>query len=214
MLNSVDAYGWGVDRNPENIAIVSDTTAPRSANNVAHGIFNAGAPGGTAPFRVERPFGGKAYTTIYECVWMMHSANFTDGGNLGTKVSFYLGGGQNNYWAFDGGATGHDGFYFFFGIQGGGGDRSWRASWSAKPLGVWHKYEILTVSNTPGQNNGILRVWADGQLILQSTDVAWWGATQTPAWTGVSWEPVYGGGLNPVPVTMFQAMDHWYVSVK
>ncbi|MFL5613841.1 MAG: hypothetical protein ACJ796_09305 [Gemmatimonadaceae bacterium] len=213
-LDALDAAGWGVDRDRQNLAIVADPTAPRSPSNVIHGVFPAGNPGGTAPFRVERPFGTQRYTTIFECVWLMHSANFTDNHNLGTKVAFYRGPGQNNYWAFDGGVDSYDGFYFFFGIQGGGGDRDIRAKWSAKPLGVWHKYEVLTISNTPGQNNGILRVWADGQLIMDYTDVAFWSASQTPGWTGVAWEPVYGGGLNPIPVTMFQAIDHWYVSAK
>ena len=66
----------------------------------------------------------------------------------------------------------------------------------------------------PGQANGILRVWADGTLIIEATDVAFWGATQTAGWTGVAWEPTYGGGLNPIPTTMFQAIDHWYISAK
>jgi hypothetical protein len=212
-LNAVDAAGWGVDRDRENLAIVADPTAPRSPDNVIHGIFPAGGAGGTAPFRVERPFGSQRYSTIYECVWLMHSPNFTDNGNIGTKVSFYRGPGQNHYWGFESGA-GTDQFFFLFELQDGGGDRTWRTTWTAKPLGVWHKYEVLTVSNTPGQNNGILRVWADGQLILQVTDVAFWGASQTAGWTGVAWEPVYGGGLHPIPVTMFQAVDHWYVSAK
>jgi uncharacterized protein YjdB len=221
-LNAVDAAGWGVDRNPENLTIVSDPTAPRSASNVVHGIFPAGGAGGTAPFRVERPFATQSYGTIFECVWLMHSPNFTDNGNIGTKVSFYRGSGQNHYWGFES-ASGKDQFYFLVELQGGGGDRTIRTSvtqgpgtavFQALPTGVWRRYEVLVSANTPGTANGILKVWADGVLIINLSDVAWWGAGQTPSWTGIAWEPVYGGGLNPIPVTMFQAFDHWYVSGK
>jgi uncharacterized protein YjdB len=221
-LNAVDAAGWGVDRNPENLTIVTDPTAPRSASNVIHGIFPAGGAGGTAPFRVERPFASQRYSTIFECVWLMHSPNFTDNGNIGTKVSFYRGSGQNHYWGFES-ASGKDQFYFLVELQGGGGDRTIRTSvtqgpgtavFQALPTGMWRRYEVLVSANTPGTANGILKVWADGVLIINLSDVAWWGAGQTPSWIGIAWEPVYGGVLHPIPVTMFQAIDHWYVSGK
>lgn len=221
-LTAVDSYGWGVDRDPENLAIATDATAPRSPSNVIHGIFPAGWLGGTAPFRLERPFASQPRGTLFECLWFLHSSNFTDGGNTATKVSFYRGAGQNNWWGFES-ANGPDQFYFVLEIQGGGGDRTIRTSipqgpgttvFQAVPTGVWRKYEILTVSNTPGVANGILKVWANDVLIINLSDVAWWGAGQTPAWTGVAWEPVYGGGTHSPPVTMFQAFDHWYVSGK
>jgi len=221
-LNAVDAYGWGVDRDPENLAIATDATAPRSPSNVIHGIIPAGWLGGTAPFRVERPFASQPRGTVFECLWFLHSPNFTDGGNFATKVSYYRGAGQNNWWGFES-AGGPDQFYFTLEIQGGGGDRTIRTSipqgpgttiFQALPTGVWRKYEILTVSNTPGVANGILKVWANGVLIINLSDMAWWGAGQTPAWTGVAWEPVYGGGTHSPPVTMYQAIDHWYISGK
>ena len=210
-LDAVDANGWGFDRNQERVSIVSDPSAPRSPGNVAAGLFPAGWDGGRSPFRLERPF-GRTYRTIYQCLWLKHSPNFTDNGNVGTKVSFYRGEGTNHYWAFDGGSGTNDGFYFFFGLQAGAGNRDWRSNYSAKPLGVWRKYEILVVGNTPGQADGVVRVWVNGSKIIESTNVAYWTAAQTPGWHGIAWDPTYGGGTNRVPYDMYMSIDHWYVS--
>ncbi len=208
-----DKYGWQVDRNRERLSIIQDPGAPRSPANVIAGKFPAGAKGGTAPFRVERSFNGTRYTTLFMCVWMKHSVNFTDNGNVGTKFSFYRGDGTNHYWGFDGGPDGQDDkFLFFFGLQRGAGNRDFRSTYSATPLGVWRKYEVLTVGNTPGRADGVLRVWVDGQLVVNASDVAYWKSSQIPGFSGFAWEPVYGGGLNPVPHDMYMYVDHWFVS--
>lgn len=39
--------------------------------------------------------------------------------------------------------------------------------------GVWHRVEHRLVMNTPGQANGILQAWIDGQLALDQHDRVW-----------------------------------------
>ena len=39
------------------------------------------------------------------------------------------------------------------------------------PRGRWVKLEEEVVLNTPKQANGILRVWADGRLVVERTDM-------------------------------------------
>ena len=208
-----DAAGWAVDRGRANLTVAADGTAPRSGNSVAVGRFPTTLPGGSDPFSVALDLRAR-YTTVYQCVWMKHSADFTDNRNVGTKFSFYRGAETNHYWAFDGGEDATDEFFPFFGLQGGAGNRDFRSTWRAKPLGVWRKYEVLVVGNTPGSRNGQLRVWADGRLVLSANDVEYWSSAQTPGWTGIAWEPTYGGGTNSPPRELYMYVDHWRVSGK
>jgi hypothetical protein len=39
--------------------------------------------------------------------------------------------------------------------------------------GVWHRVEHRVAMNTPGQANGILQAWIDGQLALDEHDRVW-----------------------------------------
>ena len=39
--------------------------------------------------------------------------------------------------------------------------------------GVWHRVEHRLVMNTPGQANGVLQAWIDGQLALDQHDRVW-----------------------------------------
>jgi hypothetical protein len=39
--------------------------------------------------------------------------------------------------------------------------------------GVWHRVEHRLVMNTPGQANGVLQAWIDGQLALDERDRVW-----------------------------------------
>jgi len=41
------------------------------------------------------------------------------------------------------------------------------------PRGRWVHVEQEVSMNTPGEDNGVLRVWIDGQLRLQATNIAW-----------------------------------------
>ncbi len=78
----------------------------------------------------------------------------------------------------------------------------------------WHKIEVLWLANTPGHRNGGFRQWVDGKLTAQASNVIWFLADQKPEWTDVVFDPIYGGGLNPVPRPLWIEFDDFYASVR
>lgn len=46
------------------------------------------------------------------------------------------------------------------------------ARWPWEPR-YWHTYEQEIVLNTPGEADGIARVWVDGKAMLEQTDIVW-----------------------------------------
>jgi len=49
--------------------------------------------------------------------------------------------------------------------------------WSGFLQGGWHKYEVFVKYNTPGQSDGIVKVWIDNVLVGQVTNVNYWSST-------------------------------------
>jgi hypothetical protein len=70
------------------------------------------------------------------------------------------------------------------------------------------------VANTPGQANGTFTAWKNGVPFMSRTGIRYFPTDRTPAFNRVQWSPTYGGGTNPVPYTLTQDIDHWYISVK
>lgn len=210
---ALDQYGW---RNSTAIQsrlnIVSDPNAPGSPSKLMEGTFAKNTRGGTAPFNLELQF-GKSVKKVYVCVWHKLSTNFTNNGNAGTKFGFLL----TPYW---GGTTGLN---HFFNLTNSLGinlqsldkklNRAMNSSWKTlNHLGTWHKFEWLVISNTKGLSDGVARIWVDGNQVLNVTNVKYFHSGQTPRFKGITWNPTYGGGTNPVPFNMFEWVDNFYVS--
>jgi len=162
-------------------------------------------------------------TSVYECIWIKHSTNFTDNKNVGTKFGFLLpvpNGGTNHYFGWHGGAT--DLFTPMLGLQFAGGvpasqsleGRLGGARFQAIPLGVWRKYEILFIGGTSGTPNGSVSLWVDGVQVVNKQNIIVFPAGKPAGFSGVTWNPTYGGGLNPVPWDQWMFVDRWYVSTK
>lgn len=217
---ATNSQGWIDDeRNAKaTISIVNDPTSlfPSINHNVAAGAFNKGAPGGSAPFFVYRPFAPQEqFRNLYICLYLKQSDNFTSNGNAGTKFLWPSGDQVTGTMTYNG----HDGanldFQFF---QQGPVDRQLAANMNATSAtmvsrrGQWVLYEMLLKANSDNSTaNGELHVWIDGVETHRYSDVDWqMGSART--WLSLAWSPVYGGGLNPVPETMFEYMDHVRVS--
>lgn len=193
--------------------VVGDPTAPASPPHVIRGLFPAGAKGGSAPFRITRRF-DRGYSRLYMCIFTRLDPRFTNNGNVGTKFGFFLtpysSGPQrlNHYMNLtprfgvnlqsDKGYLNRNMHSRFNFLNAGGG--------------VWHKIEVLIRANTNGIPNGIAQVWVDDRLVLSEYNVKFFYPGQDPLFTGVTWNPTYGGGHNPVPYDMYQWIDHWYAS--
>jgi hypothetical protein len=83
--------------------------------------------------------------------------------------------------------------------------------------GVWHKWEIMLVANTPGQLDGQAYWWMDGIKVGQYTNIGYSGLTETGTsnqWKQVVWNPTWGGGGITPPQDQFMSMDAIYVSAK
>ena len=63
------------------------------------------------------------------------------------------------------------------------------------PRGRWVRFEQEVAMNTPGAENGLLRLWIDGQLKLQDTAVVWRpdeSLALTGAWADIGYQS-FGG---------------------
>jgi hypothetical protein len=80
--------------------------------------------------------------------------------------------------------------------------------------GAWQRWELRLVANTPGQFDGIVQWWLDGQLISDYRDVAFVASGESNLWQQFQWSPTYGGGGAGVPYDMFLSFDHAYISGK
>ena len=85
--------------------------------------------------------------------------------------------------------------------------------------GLWQRVEVQLVANTPGQANGIVRVWltnygSSGQVlsgptkVTEYTNVGWVASGHSTSWNKGSWNPIWGGtgGAN-VAVQQYMWMD-------
>lgn len=78
--------------------------------------------------------------------------------------------------------------------------------------GQWYTYEVEHIANTPGQRDGVIRVWTNRVLTHEYTDVGMLGPAETGGWHQVQWSPTYGGGGAPPPHRQSIWLGHTYVS--
>lgn len=198
------------------LSLVAAADAPLSAPSALRIGFPKGWPGGGAPSR----FGSRAFPAnqgnVYVCVWVRMSADFSNNGNVGTKLFFIRDPWNNHYVGFDSPDRDRTAFVMT-GLQ----YRDARLSNNLGQVrtgsvagGGWHKVEVLWQANRPGQKDGRFRQWVDGVLTGQSNSAMFFLADQTPGWTSIWFDPTFGGGLHPVPHDQFIDMDHLVVAVK
>ena len=175
--------------------------------------------GGGGPFSLGYD-AGKAYKTVFHCFWLKVDPGFDNNGNTGTKFGFSwtpLTGGANYshyYINLFRGTTGEMGVN----LESAGAvlNRNTRTkfAWAAH-FGEWHKFEILTVSNSQGNADGIIRFWVDGVLDYQATNVKFFLDNVAPAgWNQFTVVGTYGGGTNLVPHNMFAYLDNYRLAGK
>jgi hypothetical protein len=67
--------------------------------------------------------------------------------------------------------------------------------------GAWHRVEYYIAMNTPGQSNGVWRVWINGEVAANLTNVRFSNSASQSVFDGIRFEGVRGGGpsSNPTP---------------
>jgi hypothetical protein len=209
-----DAAGWSSRSalTMSRLSILNDPQALSSPPNNIAGKFPKGSNGGSAPFGLDRFF-GKTVTTIYNCMFTYLDPLFTNNGNSGTKFGFLL----TPY------NSGTQSLNHYFNLTNNLGinlqsnnavlNRNMLSSFSlVGHRGQWVKLEFLVVGNSLGNADGIARMWVNGAQVLNATNVQYFYPNQNPAFNGITWNPTYGGGLNPVPYDMYHQIDNWYLS--
>jgi hypothetical protein len=214
-VENVDGAGSGLwhtsDAAP--FAIVQDSTALRSPPNVAQFTYPAGFQAGSAPGHVDFDL-PPGYSQVYLSLYMKLSPNF-QGHSSETNKVLYL-------WINDDPAV-------FLSNQGSGrttpllptvryqGAFDSRAYFGqnvgtpqAMTRGQWRRWEVLLSANTPGQRDGVIRFWIDGQKVGEYTDVYFRDATN--AWQYLYLQPIWGGIGGSVTATQYLWVDHLYVS--
>ena len=212
-LLNTDSAGFGTWHTSNGPSIVSDPTAPRSAPNVAQFTYPAGFQAGYAPSHVNFDLPPNQ-SQLYLSFWMKLSSRFEGQSSETNKVLFV--------WIVD-----HP--EVFLSNQGTGmaapliptvryqGDFDTRSYFrqnigteQAMTRGRWRRWEVLLIANTPGQANGVVRFWIDGQKVGEYTDVRVRATSDT--WQYVYLQPIWGGTSGTVSATQYLWVDHIYVS--
>lgn len=114
-----------------------------------------------------------------------------------------------------GDATGGDtrvGFYVYHADMTGQYGSNWH--FSGGPLGpdgnlkrnVWTQLELYVKLNTPAQNDGVLKAWADGTPVFEKTDIRFRDVTTLKIER--AWFDIYYGGSWTAPADMYLDFDN------
>ena len=105
------------------------------------------------------------------------------------------------------------GTYLYHADQAGAcGDGLW---WGASlEQGRWHCIEGRVRMNTPGQNDGLLRGWLDGDLKLSRNDIQYRRSGETDIGVRHMWHNVCFGGSWPTPNPLSLEYDQVVVSTS
>lgn len=211
---NTDGAGVGVwSADSPGFSIVQDSTAPKSPPNVAQFTYPAGFQAGSAPGHIEFDLPPNI-SQLYISIYMKLSANFEGQQSETNKVGFA--------WILDHPAVflsnqgaGSDSLYPTLRFQGPCCDtrayfRQNVGTLQAMNRGQWRRWEVLLIANTPGQTNGVIRYWIDGQKVGDYTDV--WIRDTAGTWQYVYLQPIWGGTAGQVAQTQYLWVDHLYVS--
>lgn len=177
-FTTCEANGWTGNCG----TIASDATAPLSPTSVMRWTYNpsTGLGGGeiNLPLNVNE---------VYIGYWVKLGTPFEGEPNGSNKFTFgFDGNNGNGYWTKAHGATGGGPFFIQFHMQGsdptidnchvpGGFGECFNRAWdgpTAISLGVWHRVELYYRHATAvGNNDGVARVWLDGNLELDLSEL-------------------------------------------
>jgi hypothetical protein len=210
------ATNWG-----RQAFVVPDPDVPGSVKNALELRLPRGLTGGYGSIKIGQhpdhrangPFvWDPALSTgwVYAGVYVRYSPGYNDNGNVGTKLLMLKSDVPENRQL----------NHMLLGMtnDGAGGRQLWPTYTPQYPFGryqtpelptwdlndgLWHLVELLQGPNTPGQNNGTLEMWVDGELVQRWTNARFFDAGQRVTVNRIEIAPIFGGGANPVPA------DQW-----
>jgi hypothetical protein len=164
-------------------------------------------------------------TQFYFRMGFKTSADWSDNGNTGTKLTFFSqkpsddgppnSQQTNHYFGMTQGSSNKVSPGLNLQFNGTTGNRNMPASPTPSQLfnhGEWHDFEAIAVANTAGVANGIAQVWMDGVQIVNESNVAYFTSIMTPNFSGFLFNPTFGGGTNPPINQTVQIAQLYYES--
>jgi uncharacterized protein YjdB len=198
-------------------AIVTDASAPKSPSNVLQVTFPAGFPAGDQPYDQAIVLSGN-YTQLYGSIWLKYSPGFAVDGAGILKILYMWASDDkpslclcvNDYTAGGGKFTPQ------LGLQDATNQNlipnvSGQVGYGF-PTGEWVRLEFLLQMNSPGQSNGVAKVWANGVLITNFTNVDFVSSSSQEYWHKLELAPYWGGLGGSVPSNQYLYVDHLYAS--
>jgi hypothetical protein len=236
--HSSNPWGWN---STSNLEIINDPTAPLPGGKVARAFVREGLDGaGSHNTWYSFPDDQRNHSELYFAVWYKFPANWKNH-SVGTKQLWpdYDGATNQLYTAFSsepmrprvnlqGQPWGNRNLGTNVGPASHHDLERWRDQW----VRLEYYIKMNTVNSVAGNDklaDGIVRVWmtAGGEThqILNHEDVKFlsvdskgnhwspgFGRQATGTFTGLKWNPTYGGMNDPAPYGMFNYTDHIYIS--
>jgi hypothetical protein len=168
--------------------------------------IRVGIAGGQAPVAF---FGGGftgTPTRFYRRSLIRISANWTDGGNTGTKGLFFSQRPnadpfqRTNHFFYQS----HDGLA----LQPAYGGPYERGAIPIPANGEWLDTEQILTAGTSGGSNGTAQMWINGVKVIDATGIPFFPSLQPAYWEGFYVNPTYGGGARPAPYDIY--VDYGY----
>jgi len=207
-----------------NFSIIADITGLKSPQHSGRILFPAGFASGGEPCNVYRDL-PVWYKENYVCMafqmgnpWVGNDSGinkiihtFVNGSN---RLFYFARGSGSSNLAACFGLQGLAGAGFDAGAQGGEGSG---VSCNLLPnqgltatlvRGQYHQWEAHYSAGTPGNADGFVKWWLDGQLVGSYVNIPFVAAAGSAAWESFQWAPTYGGAGSPVPANQYQFMDH------
>jgi uncharacterized protein YjdB len=204
--------------------IMSDGTSPQSAPDFFRIIYPVGLTGGSTPFQQEKALPG-GQTQTYAEMWIRYSANWVPD-NADVMKVLYI-------WD-DDSQAGEQPAVCFCTTEGGAGasfmpqlriqdNVTGTASNYSPNTGsaqtfepnTWVHLEVYLKMNTPGGGNGVYKLWMNGQLISNYTNITYASTVYTSSqrhWYEFQLAPYWGGGGGTVASNQWMDIDHLYGS--
>jgi hypothetical protein len=215
-FDAIQEDGWATDFGAANIAITQDGTAPKSPSNVMQVTFQPGLAGGDTPMYQGHTIGG-SYKEFYGSVWLKYSNNFIVD-NAGVNKILYV-------WASDGTPTlclctlspSPTGDFTpqirtqDASEQDLGPNLSGQTNYSF-PRNSWVRLEMYLKMNTPGNSDGVAKIWANGVLVADYTNIKFVNSSTQQTWANYQLAPYWGGSGGTVATPQFVWFDHLYGS--
>lgn len=82
------------------------------------------------------------------------------------------------------------------------------------PIGEWMQLETQWCSNTPGSSDGIGKIWVNGVLDVDDSTVCYTSTGDTPGFTTIFFDPIYGhnSGGSATTEDLYLDLDNAYLS--